>query len=130
MGNNRDASACPTSQPTKRATNHRLGFDVALNILPSRRASVGIFPFDQNSFANFNLRFQIEAMNKKQKCLTILALIIFALMGLYEIVEGCIPPFEGSSYVRGIDFGRLLILWFMLAIIYAGLFFVFKGKSN
>jgi hypothetical protein len=52
-------------------------------------------------------------MNKKQKVLTIFGMILFLIIG----VLGLTPPtvFEG-----------VYTAWFMLAVVYAGLFFVLK----
>ena len=58
-------------------------------------------------------------MNLKQKILTVIALVVFVLIGFDDMVR----RWE-SAAVEG------FVLWFILAVVYTGLFFVFKDRPK
>jgi len=58
-------------------------------------------------------------VNLKQKILTVIALVVFVLIGFDDMVR----RWE-SAAVEG------FVLWFILAVVYTGLFFVFKDRPK
>jgi hypothetical protein len=57
-------------------------------------------------------------MNKKQKALTIVVLCAFVFFGVLTGRHGIAQ-----------NWPELLLVWFMLAIVYVGLFFVLKSSN-
>ena len=58
-------------------------------------------------------------MNRNQRTLTIVGLIVFVLSGLAVLNSG-----------NARDFRDLRLFWFMLAVVYVGLFFLFKTRKS
>jgi hypothetical protein len=74
------------------------------------------------------------AMNKKQKVLTVIALIAFVVIGVLGYIK---HPLSGGDWVRlGLRpplvpyIKDVRMPWFMLGVIYGGLFFVLGDKKD
>jgi hypothetical protein len=65
-------------------------------------------------------------MNEKQKRLTIIAAIAFVIIGFGTLFD------LDNSYTEIVERRLLqgLFLWFMLAVVYTALFFVFKTPKE
>jgi hypothetical protein len=77
-------------------------------------------------------------MNRKQKVLTVIALIAFVVIGTLRYVEW--PPMTdikyGPPHIKFAPFKDVAAIhdvrtpWFMLSVIYVGLFFLLADKKE
>jgi hypothetical protein len=68
-------------------------------------------------------------MNRKQKIITTIALVVFVLVNLYFMAQptgqGLIIRYAGHDHING----EAKVAWFMIGVVYAALFFMFKEKK-
>jgi hypothetical protein len=78
-------------------------------------------------------------MNKKQKILTVVALIVFLVLGAlhylrrtdyYYLTENRGLPILGISEPEGAIVSDVRMPWFMLGVIYVALFFLLQNKRG